>query len=243
MNFRMQAMIATLGVERKSFSRHHGGTQVKVNIAARLKKRKKRLLKRLAIAREYRFARGITDYDPVMGSNRARYELSQRLQATNYGGVSTMLKLARHVGLVDHIDQRLRLLKVHAPYHESDHVLAIAANALCGGKCLEDLEILRNDSAFLDAVGAESIPDPTTAGDFCRRFQQHDIDVLMAAVNDARIAVWKQQDESFFEQANIDVDGVIVATKGECKQGMDITYKGSWGYHPLLITLANTRRC
>jgi len=88
------------------------------------------------------------------------------------------------------------------------------------------MELLRDDSAFLDAIGADSIPDPTTAGDFCRRFRQSDIDALMHAVNEARVNVWKQQDESFFDQAIIDVDGVIVATTAECKEGMDISYRG-----------------
>lgn len=153
-----------------------------------------------------------------------------------------MLKLAKDVGLVDRINKRLQLLKWHAPYHESDHVLNFAANALCNGKRLEHLELLRNDAAYLDAVGADSIPDPTTAGDFCRRFAQSDIDDLLLAINETRITVWKQQDASFFEEALIDVDGVIVATQGECKEGMDITFKGTWGYHPLLISLANRRR-
>jgi hypothetical protein len=40
--------------------------------------------------------------------------------------------------------------------------------------------------------------------------------------------------------AVVDVDGLVAATDGECKQGMDISYKGEWGYHPLITTLANT---
>ena len=46
--------------------------------------------------------------------------------------------------------------------------------------------------------------------------------------------------EEFFEEAVIDGDGTMVETSGECKQGMDINYEGQWGYHPLLISLANT---
>jgi hypothetical protein len=72
-------------------------------------------------------------------------------------------RLAVDVGLVAAIDRRLHLLKIHRPYHESDHVLNLAFNALCEGTCLEDIELRRNDEAHLDALGAETIPDPTTA--------------------------------------------------------------------------------
>ncbi len=71
------------------------------------------------------------------------------------------------------IDARLHLLKHHLPYHESDHVLNIAYNSLCGGTCLDDLELRRHDGVCLDALGAQRFPDPTTAGDFCRRFQEN----------------------------------------------------------------------
>lgn len=214
---------------------------MKTSFANRINERKKQILKRLATPRANRFTHCFQDSNPVIGSNAIEYELSDRTQAINYGGISAMLKLAKHVGLVDAINKNVQLLKWHAPYHESDHVLAMAINVLCNGERLEHLERLRNDSAFLDAMGADSIPDPTTAGDFCRRFQQADIDLLMQAINEARINVWKQQDSSFFDQAIIDVDGVIVATTAQCKEGMDISYKGTWGYHPLLFSLANTK--
>ena len=38
----------------------------------------------------------------------------------------------------------------------------------------------------------------------------------------------------------MDADGTLAPTCGECKEGMDIAYDGTWGYHPLLISLANT---
>ena len=59
---------------------------------------------------------------------------------------------------------------MHLPYHESDHVLNLAYNVACGGTRLEDIERLRHDTAYMNALGADLIPDPTTAGDFCRRF-------------------------------------------------------------------------
>lgn len=139
------------------------------------------------------------------------------------------------------INQNVRVFKIHNPYYESDHVLNIAYNLLCQGDCLEDIERLRNDEAHLDALGAVRIPDPTTAGDFCRRFDTEKINRLQEALNQVRVKVWKQQDPSFFKQAIIDGDGTIAPTTGQCKQGMDISYKGLWGYHPLVVSLANTQ--
>jgi hypothetical protein len=113
---------------------------------------------------------------------------------------------------------------------------------LCGGQTLDDLELLRNDEVFLDALGAEALPDPTTAGDFCRRFEPTDIEALMDAINAARLTVWKRQGPKFTQKtARIDADGSIVETAGECKQGIALSYKGQWGYLPLLVSFANTR--
>jgi hypothetical protein len=149
--------------------------------------------------------------------------------------------MVQRLGLVEDIDRNLQLLKVHLPYHESDHVLNLTYNLLAGGQRLEDIEQRRQDEVFLNGLGAERIPDPTTAGDFTRRFNQEDIVALEECINRARVAVWKVQPEGFLKEAFIDVDGTIAQTYGQCKEGMDISYKGIWGYAPLIVSLANTK--
>jgi len=165
-----------------------------------------------------------------------QYEMAERTRGFAYGGVGAMHLLAQRTGLISALDQELHLLKRHLPYHESDHVLNIAYNILCHGDCLEDLERLRHDEVYLDALGTQRIPDPTTAGDFCRRFTVEDVMTLMEIINRVRQNVWKQQPQSFFRQAILEADGTIAETTGECKEGMDISYKGVWGYHPLVLS-------
>ena len=148
--------------------------------------------------------------------------------------------MAQKLGLVRDVNENLHLFKRHMPYHESDHVLNIAYNLLAGGQRLEHLEVRRNDEVYLDALGARRIPDPTTAGDFCRRFSEDDVVRLMEIFNQVRLRVWKQQPEDFFDEAFIDADGTLAPTGGVCKQGVDIAYDGTWGYHPLVVLLANT---
>ena len=177
---------------------------------------------------------------PMFTASNIHYDLSEKTRGLGPGGIGAIHLLARQTGLIETIDARVHLLKMHKPYHESDHVLNIAYNLISGGDCLEDLELRRNDESYLDALGAQRIPDPTTAGDFCRRFEVWDIQLLMRAINDVRVGVWRQQPKAFFERAIIDADGTLVRTLGECKQGMDISYDGQWGYHPLVVSLANT---
>ncbi len=178
--------------------------------------------------------------EPIMTASNIDYEIGERTRGMAHGGIGAMHLLARRIGLIDAIDQRLHLLKVHLPYHESDHVLNLAYNALCDATCLQDLELRRQDEVFLDALGARRIPDPTTAGDFCRRFQADHVHTLIDLINDVRQRVWARQPASFFEQALIDMDGTLVATDAECKGGVDLAYDGTWGYHPLVVSLANT---
>ena len=178
---------------------------------------------------------------PMFGASNIHYEVAERAQANNCGGIGAMHLMVQRLGLPAEIDQNLELLKVHLPYHESDHVLNIAYNILAGGVRLEDIEQRRQDESFLNGLEAERIPDPTTAGDFTRRFDQADILCLQECINRKRVAVWKVQPSGFLKEAFIDVDGTIAGTDGECKEGIGLSYKGIWGYAPLIVSLANTK--
>ena len=178
---------------------------------------------------------------PMLQVSNIHYEMAERTAAMNCGGIGAMHLMVQRLGLVEDMDRNLHLLKVHLPYHESDHVLNLTYNLLAGGQRLEDIELRRQDEVFLNGLGAERIPDPTTAGDFTRRFSEEDILTLQECINRARVAVWKVQPEGFLKEAFVDVDGTIAGTYGECKEGMDISYKGVWGYGPLIVSLANTK--
>jgi hypothetical protein len=207
---------------------------VKAKIRQQLRHRKRRIQRRL----------DKTNLDgchqPMFTAADIHYEIAERARGISSGGIGAIHALARQVGLVDAIDRRLHLLKFHLPYHESDHVLTFAYNTLCDGTCLQDLELRRQDEVFLDALGARRVPDPTTAGDFCCRFTEDAIRQLQDCVHDVRIGVWAEQPAGFFDRAVLDMDGFLVETTGQCKQGMDIAYDGTWGYHALVLTLANT---
>jgi hypothetical protein len=207
---------------------------VKASILKKLAKRKRRIERRLRPKKWKERSR------PMLAGRNIQYDIAERTRGLAAGGIGGMHLLVQKTGLVETIDRHVHVLKRHLPYHESDHVLNIAYNILAGGRRLEHIELRRNDEVYLDALGAERIPDPTTAGDFCRRFERRDIELLMEAVNETRLRVWRQQPAEFFEEALVDADGTIVETFGQCKEGMDISYDGKWGYHPLLISLANT---
>lgn len=200
-----------------------------------LRNRKNRIQRRLA-PRNWQ-----QQPSPMFKASNIHYQMAQRVQAVNCGGIGAMHLMVQRLGLVEEIDQHLKLLKVHLPYHESDHVLNIAYNILAGGMRLEDIEHRRQDENFLNGLDAQRIPDPTTAGDFTRRFDEADILRLQECFNRSRQAVWKVQPEGFLKEAFIDVDGLIAGTYGECKEGIGLSYKGIWGYAPLILSLANTK--
>jgi hypothetical protein len=207
---------------------------VKAKVRRRLRNCKRRIQRRL---RKKQWAE---QSRRMFRDRNIHYEIGDKTQGLHCGGIGAVHLLVQRLGLADAIDRNLHLLKRHVPYFESDHVLNLSYNLLAGGTCLQDLERLRNNENYLNVLDAQRIPDPTTAGDFLRRFDATDLDTLMRVLNQQRVKVWQQQPEAFLEHAIIEADGTLVGTTGQCKQGMDLSYNGVWGYHPLLVSLANT---
>src|SRR4030066_400844 len=135
---------------------------------------------------------------PMFRGSNLQYELDGREKGIACGGIGVIHTLAKRIGLVKEIDKRLHLLKRHIPYHESDHVLSLAYHVLAGGGGVEDIELLRQDEAWMDALGAEIIPDATPEGGFVRRFSAEDVMTLMEVINERRKKVWDRQAEGFF---------------------------------------------
>ncbi|MEM9369317.1 MAG: IS1380 family transposase, partial [Planctomycetota bacterium] len=199
-----------------------------------LAKRKRKLRRRLSLQD------GVWQ-SPMFRPAKTQLKLAERQQAVACGGIAMIMQLIKAIDLRRSLNASAKVFKLHLPYDEADHILNIALNTLAGGTCLEHIEQRRNDEAYLDAVGAQRIPDPTTAGDFCRRFSNQQLRLVMQGINRSRQTVWRQQEDSFFDCATIEADGTMVETYGEKKEGIGMNYKGQWGYHPLVISLAQTQ--
>ena len=114
----------------------------------KLRKRKRRIEYRL------RDRNWPAQKEPMFRASNIHYDVAERARGLGVGGIGAIHRLARQTGLIEAIDEHLELLKVHLPYHESDHVLNVSYNVLCWGTCLADLELLRNDEVYLHAFTA-----------------------------------------------------------------------------------------
>ncbi len=205
------------------------------------KKRKKQAKRQQDLKRRLSHRGFANATQPLLQDLPISYEIADRARVLSVGGLGAIHMLVTKLKLPDLINQRVSVLKRHLPYFESDHILSLCYSVLCGGKPLEDINRLRGDEVYLDALGVLRLPAPSTAGDFLRRFEKCDILDLQEAINEARVKTWKTQPKAFFKQAIIDMDGTVFSTDAQCTQGIDYcAYKKMWGYGPLILSLAHT---
>lgn len=177
-------------------------------------------------------------------------ESDPRGEITHYGGLVLAQQFVRRFGVAQRLDNALTLFKRHAPYYESDHVLALAYTLYADGTCLEDQAALQGSEAVRRLVGACRIPDPTTAGDFLRRFKTaQSIEQLSRVIDEVQEAVWLKLARTVrrrrkkHELALVDLDGHIKPLYGVQKEGADFSYDRRWSYQPLVVSLGGSGEC
>lgn len=185
----------------------------------------------------------------VMRHPLLHLESDPRGEMTHYGGLVLAQQFVRQFRIAQRVDSALSLFKRHAPYHESDHVLALAYTLYADGRCLEDQAALQGSEAIRRLVGACRIPDPSTAGDFLRRFKSaQDLAQLSGVVDGIQEAVWSKlararRRRKKHEFALVDLDGHIKPLYGVQKEGADFSYNRRWSYQPLVVSLGGSGEC
>jgi Transposase DDE domain group 1 len=185
----------------------------------------------------------------VMRHPLLHVESDPRGEITHYGGLVLAQQFVRRFRVAQRLDGALSLFRRHAPYHESDHVLALAYTLYADGTCLEDQAVLQGSEAVRRLVGACRIPDPTTAGDFLRRFKTEDVEQLSGVIDDLEEAVWSKLSRKERgrrkkrEFALVDLDGHVKPLYGVQKEGADFGYDGRWSYQPLVVSLGGSGEC
>jgi hypothetical protein len=165
-------------------------------------------------------------------------------ESTAYGGLALATSLLSRLKAPQTIDAHLALLRSHRPFHESDHVLTHVYSLFVGGSAIEDIADLQHSEPVRRILGAARIPDPTTAGDFLRRFDGEAVGALDRAIDQIQARAWRcAGGKRRLERGVVDLDSHVRHVYGHQKEGADFTYKGGFGYHPLVISLAGTGEC
>lgn len=165
-------------------------------------------------------------------------------ETTAIGGLALAARLMASLKAPQVIDASLSLLRSHRPFHESDHVLTHVYNLFVGGTAIEDIADLQHSEPVKRILGASRIPDPTTAGDFLRRFDEEALRDLDQAIDEVQVRAWKRRYGNGKRKLGVvDLDSHVRHVYGHQKEGADFTYKGGFGYHPLVISLAGTQEC
>lgn len=184
---------------------------------------------------------------PVRGPVFRHRKLHTELESSNsteLGGLALAARLIAAIKAPREIDDAVSVLRSHRPFFESDHVLTHVYNLFTGGTAIEDITSLQQSEPVGRILGANRIPDPTTAGDFLRRFDERQIRALDHAIDRLHERVWKKwKGRKRSKLGVVDLDSHVHHVYGHQKEGADFTYKGGFGYHPLVISLAETQEC
>jgi len=157
---------------------------------------------------------------------------------TVHTGLSLLYAMAEALEIPRILDEHIRVKERERGYPESEHILALAANAFIGGDFLDDLEALREDVAIQRAIGRKDIPDPTTAADFCRRFTLGHILQFNRALAEIHSRVHRLRPK--MKAWTIDTDAKAHEVFGAKKEGATRNYNGIYSLQGMYSFVSET---
>ncbi len=160
---------------------------------------------------------------------------SQRMTA--HAGLVLVRELADRLGVGELVD-RVTVKKRQRGYSPAQAILALCETLIAGGECLDDVALLRADSAQ-ELLRGHGLPEPTTLGRFLRRFTLGHIAQLNRALDElfARVGPLVGR-----ETVTLDLDASYVEHHGPVgsRQGTRGVYTGKVAWHPLLCFVGET---
>ena len=165
---------------------------------------------------------------------------NKRSPLLSYAGIVPVRNLIEKLDIAPVLDSNISVLKRHKPYFESDHILNFVYNFLTGGEVINDIERLQEAQGILRILGTESIPDPTTAGDFLVRFHEQDIEAFQDSLDQIQDTAFTLLDRKRKDMATIEHDSSIHEVYGQKKEGADYAYENTYSYNVQYVTLAET---
>jgi hypothetical protein len=152
---------------------------------------------------------------------------------TSRAGTALVASLADRVGLTAALQEALAGLRERRSRHDPGRVLRDLALMLAdGGDCLADLRALRDQRTLFGEVASDA-----TAWRALAALDERRLQAIREARAQARRRVWEQAGAP--ERVILDLDGTLVTAHSD-KEGAAGTYKGGFGFHPLLCYEATT---
>jgi Transposase DDE domain group 1 len=152
---------------------------------------------------------------------------------TSRAGTAIVVGLADRVGLTDAISSALGDMRERQGRHDPGRVVRDLAVMLCdGGDCLADLGVLRDQEVLFGPVASDA-----TAWRLVDALTEERLDAIRQARACARARAWRLGARP--ERITLDLDATLVASHSD-KEGAAGTYKGGYGFHPLLCYLDDT---
>ena len=99
-------------------------------------------------------------------------------QLTSHAGTVVLQDFAQRLGVERVLDEELRVKVRERGYSEGQAISGLVYNLILGGGHLSELGVLRGDPGTQEVLNAETIPAPTTAGEFLRKFDIGDVPEL-----------------------------------------------------------------